>query len=78
MVMAHESLSGNCSLEHIPLVLDQNGHIGTIDTVPLGNVGPEYESKDTMTAVGRSSVLGTDGVYSTSSTINKGNIYTCG
>lgn len=39
---AHESLSGNCSREHIPLVLDQDLRIETIGTVP--SVGPEYES----------------------------------
>ena len=53
IVIAHESLSGNCSLEHIPLVLDQDLRIGTIGTVPSDNVGPKYESNNTMTAVGR-------------------------
>ena len=42
MVIAYESLSGNCSLEHIPLVLDQDRRIGTIGTVPLDNAGPQY------------------------------------
>ena len=47
MVIAHESLIGNCSPEHIPLVLDQDRRIGTIGTFPLGNVGPTNTNQKT-------------------------------
>ena len=54
ILTAQASLRGSCSRVHWAPEVDHERRMGVMGTVPSGRVGPEYVTKCTITATGRS------------------------